>query len=167
MSNYLSFVQKLKILEKENNLKLEFNPFNFSLQVHYTNGHYNILLPGKDEDVYNLSKLELMKKIYPIARRYPKYFDIFLNNYWEYDHSYIQDKFDEIASDVKKEFAQASEKFGPFNSAHEGYAVLLEEMDELKNEVWKKNRDKDRIREEAIQIAAMAIRFVYDITEEK
>ena len=56
-------------------------------------------------------------------------------------------------------------------SAHEGYAVLLEEVDELWDEVKKNpskyaHRDKD-MRKEAIQIAAMAIRFVLDVCEKK
>lgn len=53
--------------------------------------------------------------------------------------------------------------------AHEGYAVLLEEVDELWDEV-KKNPRKDpaciaRRRTEAIQIAAMAMRFVLDVCD--
>ena len=56
-------------------------------------------------------------------------------------------------------------------SAHEGYAVLLEEVDELWDEVKKNpskyaHRDKD-MRKEAIQIAAMAIRFVLDVCDKK
>lgn len=50
----------------------------------------------------------------------------------------------------------------PFNGPHEGYAVLLEEVDELWTEVKKKcaDRSKERMRAEAIQVAAMAMRFV-------
>ena len=36
-----------------------------------------------------------------------------------------------ILAMVKKEFINATEKFGKFNSYHEGYAILLEEIDEL------------------------------------
>ena len=51
--------------------------------------------------------------------------------------------------------------FGDFNSAHEGYSVLLEEVDELKAHVWmkQKNRDIAAMRKEAIEVAAMAIKF--------
>ena len=56
-------------------------------------------------------------------------------------------------------------KFPPFHGAHEGYAILLEEVDELWENV-KLNQDnevrKEKIKEEAIQVAAMAIRLIHD-----
>lgn len=60
------------------------------------------------------------------------------------------------------ELHAAQAKFGPFASAHEGYAVLLEEVDELWHEV--KHGSIDRQREEAVQVAAMALRFLIDVT---
>ena len=51
-----------------------------------------------------------------------------------------------------------------FTSNHEGYAVLLEEVDELWDEVKKKHADKERIRKEATQIAAMALRIMVELT---
>lgn len=89
---------------------------------------------------------------------------------------------------IKTELANIPEKYRePFNSNHEGYAVLLEEVRELENEVFfgeKKIRKdfvgnsypflshteiverlhKQRIREEAIQVAAMAIRIIQELT---
>lgn len=58
------------------------------------------------------------------------------------------------------ELTRASEKFGAFASPHEGYAVLLEEVDELWAEV--KKGDRKRMKEEAVQVAAMALRFLVD-----
>lgn len=55
----------------------------------------------------------------------------------------------------------------PFNSAHEGFAVLLEEVDELWDEVKSREPDDARMRREAIQIAAVAIRFVEDVLDAK
>lgn len=70
-----------------------------------------------------------------------------------------------IIDEVLAELARAEAAFPPFHSAHEGFAVLLEEVDELKAEVWKSpaKRDPARLRAEAIQVAAMAIRFIKDV----
>lgn len=69
--------------------------------------------------------------------------------------------------EVAKEFLTATKKFGPFNSAHEGFAILKEEVDELWDEVKAKqgSRDLDRMRKEAVQVAAMACRFIQDICD--
>lgn len=68
---------------------------------------------------------------------------------------------DEILLDVRNSFAQARAKHKPMNSAHEGYSVILEELDELWNEV--KRDDLERAKKEAYHVAAMAIRFIYDL----
>ena len=73
---------------------------------------------------------------------------------------------------VREELIRATALHGPMRSSHEGYAVLLEEVDELWDEVKLKKRklltDQEkarvRMRKEAIQVAAMAIRFVLDVT---
>ena len=71
----------------------------------------------------------------------------------------------EFAELVSIELARAREKFPRFNSAHEGYAVILEEMDELWALVVLKStlRSREQMLEEATQIAAMAQRFAEDI----
>lgn len=53
-----------------------------------------------------------------------------------------------------------------FASPHEGYAVILEELDELFDEIRQKRPDKERLREEAIQIGAMAIKFILSLDDE-
>ncbi len=66
--------------------------------------------------------------------------------------------------DVTEELQSAMRKFPPFNSPHEGYAVILEELDELWDEVKKNPPHKGAMREEATQVAAMAIRFMLECT---
>lgn len=67
-------------------------------------------------------------------------------------------------NDVLAELKQASANHPPFNSAHEGYAILLEEIDELWDEVKKRpsKRKVKLLRAEAIQCAAMSLRFIVD-----
>lgn len=66
------------------------------------------------------------------------------------------------------ELVKAREKWPRFNSAHEGYGVLLEEVDELWEHVKtnQKRRDLRAMRKEAIQIAAMALRFAVEVCDE-
>lgn len=65
---------------------------------------------------------------------------------------------------IDNEIFRAKQKHpGTFNSKHEGYAVLLEEVDELWDEV-KKDGSKARMKSEAVQVAAMAIRFINELT---
>ena len=71
-----------------------------------------------------------------------------------------------ILAEVGKEIERSHDLgFGLFNSAHEGYAIMLEEFDELKAHVWmkQKNRDIDKMRKEAIEVAAMSVKFVESI----
>jgi hypothetical protein len=68
---------------------------------------------------------------------------------------------DDVMIEVWEELQRARKKFGPFVSHHEGYAVILEELDELWDEIKANNPAKART--EAIQVAAMAIRFVLDL----
>lgn len=59
------------------------------------------------------------------------------------------------------EAARAIEKFKPFNSSHEGYAVLKEEVDEMWAAI--KQNDLEHARKEAIQVAAMALRYIAEV----
>jgi hypothetical protein len=66
---------------------------------------------------------------------------------------------------VARELHDARQNHGDFVSAHEGYAVILEELEELWAEVMKKRelRDRGRMAREAIQVAAMGARFALDL----
>jgi hypothetical protein len=66
--------------------------------------------------------------------------------------------------DVCEELDKALRKYPKFYSAHEGLAVIHEEFDELKAEVWKrpKKRQPKKMRHEAIQLAAVALRFALE-----
>ncbi len=72
-------------------------------------------------------------------------------------------------NDIFDEVESATSSWPPFNSCHEGFAVLLEEVDELKEHVRtnQKRRDMDAMRKEAIQVAAMAVRFAIELCNEE
>jgi hypothetical protein len=71
----------------------------------------------------------------------------------------------EALGQVHDEFARATSIHGKFNSAHEGFAVLKEEIDELWEEVKRRDRLPDHLRKEAVQVGAMALRFLVDIIQ--
>lgn len=77
--------------------------------------------------------------------------------------------FDKILGLVDAEVRSASSKHPKLNSAHEAYAVILEELDEFKMEVWRRKKDKLAMRKELIQTAAMCVRALHDLdlTNEK
>ena len=72
---------------------------------------------------------------------------------------------DTVLIEVSDELQTARQGHMPMHSAHEAYAVILEEVDELWDEVKKKRKDRNlqAMRAELIQVAAMAVRAVVDL----
>ena len=66
---------------------------------------------------------------------------------------------------VLNELETAKKTYPPMASAHEGYAIILEELDELWEEIRKspQKRNPTALRHEATQVAAMALRFLEDL----
>jgi NTP pyrophosphatase (non-canonical NTP hydrolase) len=76
---------------------------------------------------------------------------------------------EEVSQELERLSKLVNDPTHPFDdlqSVHQGYALLLEELDELWEEIRKKNklRDNEAMREEAKQISALAIRFMTDLT---
>lgn len=76
--------------------------------------------------------------------------------------------YDQAADDAVAELVKAVAAWPSMNSAHEGFGVLMEEFDELKAHVWTNQRKRDlpAMRAEAIQVAAMAMRFAAEVCNE-
>lgn len=70
-----------------------------------------------------------------------------------------------IVGEVVEELRRARKKFRPMHGPHEGYAVILEELEELWTEIRMNQHDRGRMRAEAVQVAAMAIRFIGDVCD--
>ena len=71
----------------------------------------------------------------------------------------------ELFNAVYQEFMRARQLHKQFNSVEEGYCVILKEVDELWTELRKRGdlRSPENMRKEALQVAAMAVRFIYDL----
>ncbi len=70
--------------------------------------------------------------------------------------------------DILNEFNKAFDKYGHFASFHEGFAVMKEEVDELWDHVKtnESKRNKEEMRKEAIQVAAMALKIIHLFNKE-
>lgn len=76
-----------------------------------------------------------------------------------------EDKLARLVREVMTEVREAQDLFPPFNSLHEAFSVMNEEVDELWAEVKKKQGLESRpimARKEAVQVAAMALRLILD-----
>ena len=72
-----------------------------------------------------------------------------------------------IMEGVRDEVVGAEKLWPAMNSAHEALGVLMEEVRELTEHVDtnQNRRDLQGMRKEALQVAAMAVRFVRDICD--
>ncbi len=73
-----------------------------------------------------------------------------------------------IIDDVRLELYEAYKNFPDFRSAHEGVAIVDEEMREFRNAAyWPHKHDEGAENEEATQLAAMSIRYIVDVVCEE
>ena len=95
--------------------------------------------------------------------------DRFVGKRYDELPGYVGPNSDEGRFDVVRQELSVARKWPLYNSAHEGYAVILEELDELWDHVKtnQKVRDLSAMRREAAQIAACAIRFMEMIDNER
>jgi nucleoside 2-deoxyribosyltransferase len=66
---------------------------------------------------------------------------------------------------VEREFRKAEAKHKPMNSPHEGHSVIREELDELWDHVKADTGRTDEAGKEAIQVAAMGLRYFANLVE--
>lgn len=66
----------------------------------------------------------------------------------------------DMVNDVLNEITKATATYGTFNSMHEGYAVLKEEVEEAWIEIKANNQKKALA--EMKQVAAMALKFLIE-----
>lgn len=72
-------------------------------------------------------------------------------------------RIDRALDHLRSELLRAMTKHAPMNSAHEGYSVIHEELDELWDHVKADTAQTVEGRAEALQVAAMGVRFALDL----
>lgn len=79
--------------------------------------------------------------------------------------SYIlHTKLMELHNKVYEEYVSARKKFGPFDNAHEGYAVILEELDEIWDHI-RCNSSYSEMEIEVVQLATMVFAFWIELVQ--
>lgn len=76
----------------------------------------------------------------------------------------LEGRVDAILAMVRAEVLAAAYKHAPMNSAHEGSSVIREEFEELWDHVKADTGYSDDAMDESIQIAAMGVRYVLDLS---
>ena len=69
-------------------------------------------------------------------------------------------RLDKALLEVREEVERAINKHGGMASAHEGYAVIQEEVDELWDEVKADRGYQESAMDEAKQVAAMGLKYL-------
>ena len=72
-----------------------------------------------------------------------------------------------LLNKVSEQIRQCREKYGDYTSRHEFIGVLIEEIEELKQEVFKKEPDFDRLGAEIVDCLTVLIKGYADIVESK
>jgi len=68
-----------------------------------------------------------------------------------------------VLEQILNEYTKARANHKPMNSSHEGYAVILEEVDEMWDAIKKNNIGHAKV--EAVQVGAMILAFLLEVKE--
>jgi hypothetical protein len=68
-----------------------------------------------------------------------------------------------LAHEIAEEVERAERKHAPLNSPHEAWSVIYEELEELREHVRGDTGRGPEARKEAIQVAAMGLRYVLNL----
>ena len=64
---------------------------------------------------------------------------------------------------IMEELESARERYPNMATCHDGYGIILEELDELWDIIKSKEQSREMMAGEAIQVGAMAARFLADV----
>ena len=74
-------------------------------------------------------------------------------------------RFDMVLDDAKAELLKALGKHAAITSPHEGWSVIFEELEELREHIRADSGHSSDARKEALQIAAMGMRYALDLCD--
>lgn len=75
----------------------------------------------------------------------------------------LYDRIEDALHGLREELHKAMTKHAPMHSAHEGHSVIREELDELWEHVRADTGHTPAARKEALQVAAMGLRYALDV----
>ena len=75
----------------------------------------------------------------------------------------MSDKWERVQQAILDELLLAVSHYNSMANPHDGWARIREEVDELWDEVKTREQPIERMRAEAIQVGAMAMRFILDV----
>lgn len=75
----------------------------------------------------------------------------------------VEQRITQVVSMIHVEVLAAMEKHPKFPTAHHGHSVIREELEELWEHVRKDTGQLGPAKREAIQVAAMAVRYILDL----
>lgn len=73
----------------------------------------------------------------------------------------------ELLNKVYQQVRECRKKYGSYSSRHEFLGVLIEEIEELKQEIFKKEPDFDRLGAEMVDCLTVLIKGYGDIVESR
>jgi hypothetical protein len=77
----------------------------------------------------------------------------------------LRSRIDTALHDLRNELWKAMIKHPPMHSAHEGWSVIFEELEELREHVRADTGQTPDARKEAMQVAAMSLRYALDLCD--
>jgi hypothetical protein len=77
----------------------------------------------------------------------------------------MSDRIDLLLPELKRELLKATTHHRPMHSAHEGHSVIREELEELWDHVKEDTGTSGAARKEALQVAAMGLRYIIDLCD--
>ena len=79
----------------------------------------------------------------------------------------MDEKFSALAKAVNEELERGDRKYGPHPGPKRGFGALRAELNELATELEAEDWHPERVRKEALQVAAMAMKFLRDCCTEE